>query len=255
MTDQSGVTLAAIMKQTVLTSSGFPATRWTLILAARSLDSRESRSALETLCAGYWYPIYAYVRRRGHDPDRTHDLTQEFFLRLLENPTFSAADPQKGRFRAFLLSSVKFFLSNEYRSTQAQKRGGGLQILPFEIVSGEASYSREPSHDETPETIYDRRWAHALLDRVLNRLRDEFAANGRVEHFDQLKGCLLDRSDTPYAELALQMKTTEGALKVAISRLRKRYRDLLRAEIGDTVNDPAEIDGEFRYLVAALGRA
>ncbi len=255
MTEQTGVTLSTIMTQTVLTASGFPATRWTLILAAGSLDSGESRSALETLCAAYWYPIYAYVRRRGNDPERARDLTQEFFLRLLENPTFSVADPEKGRFRAFLLSSVKFFLSNEYRSAQAQKRGGGMQVLPFEIISGEESYSREPFHDETPETIFDRRWARALLDRVVNRLRDEFAAHGKVEHFEKLKGCLLDRSDVPYAELALQMQTTEGALKVAISRLRKRYRDLLRAEIGETVNDPSDIDGEFRYLAAALSRA
>jgi RNA polymerase sigma-70 factor (ECF subfamily) len=254
MARSTNATLAETMTQTVIPAGAFPNTRWTLIVAAGSSDSQESRSALQTLCSGYWYPIYVYLRRRGNDAERAQDLTQGFFLRLLERPNFSVADPDKGRFRAFLLSSLKFFLSNELRDARTQKRGSGIRELPFEIGSGEEMYVREPFHDETPERIFDRRWAHALLDRVVNRLRDEFVAHGKSEHFEKLKGCLLDKSELPYAELAPQLNTTEAALKAAISRLRKRYRELLRAEIAETVSDPADIDGEFRYLAAALSK-
>lgn len=254
MSETINTNLTKAINQTGAGTARFPATRWTLIVVAGSVDSPESRSALEILCAGYWYPLYAYLRRRGHAPERAQDLTQEFFLWLLQQPVLAVADPEKGRFRAFLLASLKFFIANEHRAAQTKKRGGGLTILPFEIGSGEDLYVCEPFHDETPERIFDRRWARALLDRAVTRLRDEFLAHGKAEHFEKLKGCLLDRSDVPYAEMAVQLNTTEGALKAAISRLRKRYRDLLRAEIGETVSDPADIDGEFRYLAAALSK-
>ena len=162
------------------------------------------------------------------------------------------ADPNKRHFRSFLLSSLKFFLSDEADRNRAQKRGGGVAPLPFEIADGEEAYRREPSHEETPERICDRRWARAVLDRVVNRLRDEFVRHGRLEHFNKLKVFLLGQTDVPYAELAKQLETSEGALKVGIHRLRKRYRDLLRAEIAETVADPSEVDGELRYVAAAL---
>ncbi len=235
-------------------SGKFPSTRWTLLLAAGSQDQQQSRDALETLCATYWYPVYVYIRSQGHSREESQDFTQDFFTGILSRQYFDLANPERGRFRSFLLSSVKFFLADQARASRAQKRGGGTDPLPFEIVVDEESYLREASHNETPSRIFDRRWAQALLDRVISRLRDDFSSHGRLEHFDRLKIFLLGQSDIPYAELATQLSTTEGALKVSISRLRKRYRDLIRAEIADTVADPSEVESELRYLFDALSR-
>lgn len=232
----------------------FPTTRWTLVAAAGDPDRPDSRRALSALCEAYWYPLYAYARRRGDSPEQAQDHTQEFFARFLENDYFDRADPERGRFRSFLLASFKFYLCDDAGRARAQKRGGGLAPLPFEVSKGEELYVREPFHDETPERIYERRWARTLLDRVVARLRDEFVRHGRLEYFNKLKSCLHGDSDVPYAELARQLETTESALKVGIHRLRKRYRDLLRSEIADIVADPAEIDAELRYLIASLGK-
>ena len=229
-------------------SSQFPTTRWTLVVAAGDPQRKEARSALVSLCEGYWYPLYAYVRRRGYPADQAQDLTQEFFIRVLEGRYLDRADPEKGRFRAFILTSLKFFLADEADRGRAQKRGGGT-VLPLEISSGEERYEREPAHDETPERIFERRWALSVLDRVVEKLRNEFVHHGRPEHFERLKVFLLGQSDAPYAALAREMNTSEGALKVAIHRLRKRYRELFRQEIADTVADPAEVDSELRFLL------
>jgi len=231
--------------------SQFPTTRWTLVLAAGDPQRKEAQSALVSLCESYWYPLYAYLRRRGYAADRAQDLTQEFFVRLLEGRYLDRADPEKGRFRSFLLTSLKFFVADEEDRDRAQKRGGGA-IVPLEFSSGEERYQREPAHGETPERIFERRWALSVIDRVVEKLRDEFAQHGRPEHFERLKVFLLGSSDTPYAALAREMNTSEGALKVAIHRLRKRYRELFRQEISDTVADPAEVEPELRYLVAVL---
>jgi RNA polymerase sigma-70 factor (ECF subfamily) len=212
----------------------------------------ESRRALESLCEAYWYPLYAYARRCGDTPDQAQDHTQEFFTRFLEHDYFDRADPEKGRFRAFLLSSFKFYLCDDIGRARAQKHGGGVAVLRFEVSKGEERYLREPVHNETPERLYERRWARMLLDRVIERLRDEFIAHGRPEHFNKLKICLQGDSDVPYSELAHQLETTQSALKVGIHRLRKRYRDLIRSEIADIVADPADIDAELRYLITAL---
>ena len=161
--------------------------------------------------------------------------------------------PEKGRFRSFILTSLKFFVADEEDRQHAQKRGGGV-IVPLEFSSGEERYQREPGHDETPERIFERRWALAMLERVTGRLRDEFVQHGRPEHFERLKVFLLGQSDAPYAALAREMNKSEGALKVAIHRLRKRYRELFRQEIADTVADPAEVESELRYLAAVLAR-
>jgi len=232
-------------------SSRFPTTRWTLVVAAANPGQKEARSALASLCENYWYPLYAYLRRRGYSPDQAQDLTQEFFIRVLEGRYLYRADPQKGRFRAFILTSLKFFVADEEDRERAQKRGGGL-VVPLEFASGEERYQREPAHDETPERIFERRWALSVLDRVVEKLRGEFVQHGRPEHFERLKVFLLGPSEAPYAALAREMSTSEGAVKVAIHRLRKRYRDLFRKEIADTVADPGEVDSELRYLAAVL---
>ena len=231
--------------------SQFPTTRWTLVVAAGDPRRKEARSALVSLCENYWYPLYAYLRRRGYAADPAQDLTQEFFTRVLEGRYLDRANPEKGRFRSFLLTSLKFFVADEDDRHRALKRGGG-QLLPFEFSPGEERYQREPGHDETPERIFERRWALSVLDRVMEKLRDEFVQHGRLEHFERLKIFLLGQSDAPYAALACEMNTSEGALKVAIHRLRKRYRELFRQEIADTVADPAEVESELRFLAAAL---
>lgn len=230
----------------------FPNTRWTLIANAGSCDVAVSRRALASLCEIYWYPLYAYARRRGISPELAQDHAQEFFSRFLEHNYFDRADPDRGRFRSFLLSAFKYYLSNEADRSRAQKRGGGLADLPFEISKGEEMYTREPYHDETPERIYECRWARALLDRVLSRLRDEFKRSGNSAQFDRLRGCLDGEVNVPYAELASQFQTTESALKVGIHGMRKRYGHLLRSKVADVVSDPADVDAELRYLIAAM---
>ena len=231
--------------------SQFPATRWSLVVAAGDPHRKEARSALVSLCESYWYPLYAYLRRRGYSSDQAQDLTQEFFVRMIEGRYLDRAEPEKGRFRAFLLTSLKFFVADEDDRRRARKRGGGM-VVPLEFSSGEERYQREPAHDETPERIYERRWALSVLDRVVEKLRNEFVQHGRPDHFERLKVFLLGQSDAPYAALAQELNTSEGALKVAIHRLRKRYRELFRQEIADTVADPAAVESELRHLAAAL---
>ena len=237
---------------TLTGSSQFPTTRWTLVVAAGDPHRKEARSALVSLCENYWYPLYAYLRKRGYSADEAQDLTQEFFVRVLEGRYLDRAAPEKGRFRSFILTSLKFFVADEQDRHRARKRGGGAVLVPLAFSSGEERYQREPAHDETPERVFERRWALSLLDRVVERLRAEFVTHGRVEHFEMLKAFLLGASEAPYAELARGMNTSEGALKVAIHRLRKRYRELFRQEIADTVADPAEVESELRFLAAVL---
>jgi RNA polymerase sigma factor (sigma-70 family) len=236
---------------TLLGPSQFPTTRWSLVVAAGDPHRKDARSALVSLCENYWYPLYAYLRRRGYPTDQAQDLTQEFFVRLLEGRYLDRADQEKGRFRSFILTSLKFFVADEEDRHRARKRGGGV-LVPLEFSSGEKRYQREPAHDETPERIFERRWALSVLDRVVEKLRDEFVQHGRPEHFERLKVFLLGQSDASYAALAREMNTSEGALKVAIHRLRKRYRELFRQEIADTVADPAEVESELRYLADVL---
>jgi RNA polymerase sigma-70 factor (ECF subfamily) len=233
--------------------SEFPTTRWTLVVAAGHPGRKEAGAALASLCENYWYPLYAYLRRRGYSPDQAQDLTQEFFVRVLEGRYLDRADPEKGRFRSFILTSLKFFVADEADRDRAQKRGGGA-LVPLEFSSGEERYQREPAHDETPERIFERRWALSVIDRVVENLRQEFLQHGRPEHFERLKTFLLGQSDAPYAALASEMNTSEGALKVAIHRLRKRYRELFRQEIADTLADPAEVESELRFLAAVLSQ-
>ena len=231
----------------------FPTTRWSLVVAAGDPKRKEARCALVSLCENYWYPLYAYLRRSGYSADAAQDLTQEFFVRVLEGRYLDRADPEKGRFRAFLLTSLKFFAADQEDYQRTRKRGGGA-VVSLEFLSGEERYQREPAHDETPQRIFEQGWALSMLDRVVERLRSEFVQHGRPEHFDRLKVCLLGASDAPYVALAREMNTSEGALKVAIHRLRKRYRELFRQEIADTVADPADVESELRFLAAVLTR-
>jgi DNA-directed RNA polymerase specialized sigma24 family protein len=241
---------ATLYDQTGGSGSDFPKTRWTLVLAAGKASDPESRQALATLCEGYWYPVYAYIRRKSRDADAAKDLTQGFFTELLSGALLERADPEKGRFRAFVLTAVKFFLADERDRSIAQKRGG--ESLPFSLEDAEGRYIKEPFHNETAERIFERRWARAVLERVVNILRDDFIRHGRLDHFNHLKGYLMGQADVPYAQLAKRLDISESALKSGIHRFRKRYRDLLRAEVGSTVTDPAEIDSELRFLLTAL---
>ena len=231
----------------------FATTRWSLVLSAGRDGRPESRKALAALCEAYWYPLYYYVRRRGHRAEEARDLTQEFFATLLEKESLRVADPARGRFRSFLVGSLSHFLANEWRRRTARKRGGGHGPLPFDLGSAEDRYSREPAHDLTPEKAFERRWAILLLDGALARLRDEYAAAGKAALFERLAPYLASRRAAAYGEVALALGLSEGAVKVAVHRLRRRCRDLLRAEVAQTVDDPAEVDEELRHLMSAVG--
>lgn len=231
----------------------FATTRWSVVMAAGAPTSSRSEEALAQLCQAYWYPLYAYVRRQGHSAHDAQDLTQEFFARLLEKNYLAAVNRDKGRFRSFLLAALKHFLANEWDKARALKRGGGQEIIHLDAHDAETRYSLEPKELLSADKIYERRWAMLLLDRVLNRLREEQVAAGKGEQFDLLKTCLLgERSSVPYLELAGQLRMTEGNVKVTVHRLRQRYRELLRAEIAETVASPADVDEELRQLFAAL---
>lgn len=229
----------------------FPKTSWTLVVAAGDPNHADCRTALVRLCETYWYPVYAYVRRRGYPEADAQDLTQDFFVRILEGRYLNRADQNRGRFRSFLLHSCKFFLADQADRARAQRRGGGA-ILPFEISSGEERYRFEPLDSQTPEDIFERRWALMLLDRAVSRLEDEFTQHGSRRDFEKLKVFLLGQAEVPYADFAREMGASEGRLKVAIHRLRKRYRVLFLKEITDTVADPAEVDSEIQFLFSVL---
>jgi len=234
-------------------SSRFATTHWSLVLAAGRGASAEAQEALAALCRTYWYPLYAYVRRQGHQPEDAQDLTQAFFARLLEKHYLQAADPERGRFRSFLLTAFKRFLSKERDRERAQRRGGGRKLLPLDFEAGERRYGLEPANEATAEKVYEQRWALTLLDRVLARLRDEFGQAGKQKEFDCLKVYLTGEAGTPsHQEVAARLAMTEGAVKVAVHRLRRRYRDLVRDEIAQTVAGPEDVDEELRHLLAAL---
>ena len=233
----------------------FVTTHWSVVLAAGRTDTTQAQFALTRLCQSYWYPLYAYVRRRGHSPQDAEDLTQEFFARFLAQNWVERADREKGRFRTFLLSAMSYFLSNEWDKARAQKRGGGAPLLPLEFDQAETRFSHEPVDNVTPEQHFERRWVMALLEQVLNSLRGEYEQDGRGQIFVQLNPCLVgDRTSQPYAALAAKLGMSEGAVKSTVHRLRHRYRELLREEIAHTVAGPGEVEEELRYLFAVLAR-
>jgi RNA polymerase sigma-70 factor (ECF subfamily) len=231
----------------------FPTTCWSRVAAAGGRAAPGAREALAGLCAAYWYPIYAFIRRRGNDPDRALDLTQDYFARLLERGTVAAADPARGRFRSFLLADCTRFLADRREHDGAAKRGGGVAPLSIDARDAEGRYTREPAHGRTPERLFERSWALALLDAVLARLRAEYEGSGRGAAFEILKVTLTEApGSVPHAELARRLGSTAGAAQVAVHRLRRRYRDLVREAIAATVADEADVEGEIRDLFAAL---
>jgi RNA polymerase sigma-70 factor (ECF subfamily) len=221
-----------------------------VVLAAGGATPAAS-DALAVLCRAYWYPLYAFVRRQGHSPDDAQDLTQEFFARLLARGDLASVAPERGRFRAWLLAVMKHFLAKEWVRANRLKRGGGVAAVPLDGVAGEERYTHEPADSVTPEKLYDRRWAMDLLDRGLIRLEAEQAAAGKVEQFAALKFCLAGEK-VALREVADRLGSSEGAIKVAVHRLRERYRQLIREEIASTVDREEEIETELQELLAAL---
>jgi RNA polymerase sigma factor (sigma-70 family) len=230
----------------------FNTTHWSEVLLAGKEPSTASREALERLCRVYWHPLYAFVRRRGHDAHEAQDLTQSFFARLLEKHYLRAVDPGKGKFRSFLLAALEHFLANEWRNAHTQKRGGRVSFISLDDDSAEKQYLQVAGPGLSPEQVFEQQWATALLEQVLGRLQAEYAAAGKAAMFDELKIFLTgEKRASSYAELALKLHSTEAALKMAVSRMRRRYGELLRAEIANTVSRPEEIEQELRALLVA----
>jgi RNA polymerase sigma factor (sigma-70 family) len=231
----------------------FATTHWSLVLSAGDAATPEARAALGALCEVYWYPVYAYVRRRGYSVEDARDLTQAFFARLLEKTDLRGADPARGRFRSFLLSAVRHFLSNQRDWQSALKRGGGQPMLPLDFASGEERYIREPSDQLDPERIFERRWAMEVLESALKRLEADYARTGDNHHFEMLKACLTDTPDVSYRTIGASLGMSEGAVGVAVHRLRRRFGVALRQEVAQVVSEPL-VDDELRYLLGALQR-
>jgi len=230
----------------------FATTHWSLVAAGGADSSPRAMAALEDLCATYWYPLYAYIRRRGYPVEEAKDLTQEFFARLIEKKWIAEADRKKGRFRTFLLTVLDHFLANEWRRSHAAKRGGGNKIISLDDTA-EARYAKEPVCKSTPETMYDRRWAMSLFDRALSRLREEYLGANKARHYDQLKRFLsTEARDGEYELIGRELELTPGGVAAAVHRLRQHYRQLVREEVAQTVEAPDDVDDELRALLAAM---
>jgi RNA polymerase sigma factor (sigma-70 family) len=235
-------------------AANFTTTHWSVVLASAQGDSPQAASALEQLCRTYWYPLYAFVRRRGHSPHDAEDLLQTFFARFLEKHFLDDVDRSKGRFRSFLLAALRHFLADAWDKATADKRGGGVQIFSLDSQAAESRYWEEPASDLTPEKLYEQRWACILLERVMQRLEQDSAEAGKAHFFEALKPFLVGESrSVSYAELAARLGVSEAALKMKVQRLRHRYQRLLREEIAHTVASAEEVEDEIRYLFRVLG--
>jgi RNA polymerase sigma factor (sigma-70 family) len=232
----------------------FATTHWSLVGAARPDEASQTRAreALEELCRAYWYPLYAFVRSRGYSAVDAQDLTQAFFARFIETDGFASADRQRGRFRSYLLGAVKHFLANEWHRDQTQKRGGRVQFIEFDALDLEARYAGASEQSDNPERLFDREWALQTVAGTLKTLRNEMTKAGKSEQFDALKGTLTGQEELPRDQIAARLNMSEGAVKVAVHRLRQRYRNLLRAAIAETVSDEADLEDEMRYLIEVL---
>ena len=232
----------------------FATTHWSVVLAAADEERPMAAEALETLCRTYWYPLYAFVRRRGYSPQDTEDLLQGFFARFLEKHYLGDVEQAKGRFRSFLLAALKHYLANEWDKAKAVRRGGRAEFVSLEAEAAESRYYEEPVSELTPEKLYEQRWADELLDRVMERIQHEFGASGQSPLFEALKGFLLGESQgVSYADVAAQQGLSEGALKKRVQRLRQRYQRLLREEIAHTVARSEDVEDEIRYLFSVVG--
>jgi RNA polymerase sigma factor (sigma-70 family) len=237
-----------------LGQSDFRTTHWSLVLAAGRPGEPKAVEALAKLCQCYWYPLYAYVRRRGYRIEDAQDLTQDFFARLLEKNSLEVASRERGRFRTFLLAGLANFLNNHWDRTRAAKRGGGYELVSWDAQTAEERYQQEPSHDETPEKIFERRWALTVLESALHTLREEYRAAGKGPLFEALHFYLSgDRSAEGYAGVAATLGLSEGAIKVAVHRLRQRFGDSLRLTIGQTLGRVEDIEEERAHLLSMLG--
>jgi len=242
-------------KPSVAGRGRFMTTHWSVVQAAGTPGNSQCRQALETLCCTYWFPVYAYLRRCGHQQDAAEDYTQGFFARMLEKDGLRLADPERGRFRSFLLTALKYFVANEEDKKRTLKRGGGHTILSLDLAEAEGRYAVQPAQTASPDRVFERTWALTVLDRAMTRLQDELLRRHKGELFDHLKGYMAVDSDTvPYQAVAQELGMTENATKVAVHRLRRRYRVLLRDEIAQTVSDETQIDEEIGKLFAALAR-
>ena len=229
----------------------FATTHWSLVLRAGQLDGPGAAEALEKLCHAYWYPLYAFARREGCDPEEAQDLTQEFFSRLLAKNYLQMADPNRGRFRSFLLASFKHMMSNERRNAARLKRGGNAQMFSLDEHEAEQRYALEPADTATPDRIFERRWAETALGRVLDRLEAEYT--GRAMRFSDLKTFLVEAKGTAaFAQVAARLGVTESALKSVVHRMRRRYADLFRDEVAQTVADPKDTEDEIRHMLTVL---
>ena len=241
------------MNSTTPSGDFFVTTRWTIVLQAGRKSSLQSDHALGELCQTYWYPLYAFVRRKGKTKEDAEDLVQAFFEKFLEKNYLEGLSAERGKFRAFLLASLQHFLANEWDKAQRQKRGGGVTHLSLDWQSADERFHLDPPDPSSPNKTYDREWALALLERVIARLRDECATDGKQKLFEQAKGYLMvGELAIPYAEAAAALGLDEGTVRVVVHRLRKRYRELLRNEIAQTLDDPAQVAEELRSLQAAL---
>jgi RNA polymerase sigma-70 factor (ECF subfamily) len=233
----------------------FATTRWTVVAHAKDQDTPEARQALADLCQAYWYPLYAFLRRRGHSPHEAEDLTQGFFTDLLARDSLKGVDPTKGKFRSFLLAALQNFLANRRDWDRRIKRGGKIPHLSLDFRDAERCYGREPAHEATPERLFDRRWALTLLEHVLERLEREVNRESKGPLFERLKPSLMGESDAAsYAQIGAELGMTEGAVRVAAHRLRKRYRALLHEEIARTLADPGDFAQEIKDLFQALSQ-
>jgi DNA-directed RNA polymerase specialized sigma24 family protein len=236
--------------------SRFATTQWSLVRAAGERGSAEAEEALAHLCSLYWYPVFAFVRRQGHAPNEAQDLTQGFFIRLIEKGDLGSADRNRGRFRSFLLTACQHFLSNERDRTLARKRGGGRVPVSIDVAAAEGRYERALAHSETPERLYERQWCLTLLAGVLDDLREEYVAAGRERVFDRLQPFLTaDEGAGTQADAARDLGMTAAAVKVAVHRLRRRYREGLRRSVADTVESTQDIEDEIRSLIRTLARS
>jgi len=238
---------------TATSAARFAATHWSAVVRAGSLDTANAPGALEELCQVYWFPLYAFARRRGCSPADAEDLTQAFFARLLEHNFVARADPAKGRFRTFLLTLFKRFLVNEWTREHAQKRGGLQPVVSIDSQVAESRFGADPAHAGQPDTLFERQWAMTLLDEAMKRLEDEYRGSGRSRLFEHLEGCLMrEPGALPYADIANRLNLSEAAVKMAMQRLRARYQAILREEIGKTVASPEEVEPELRDLFNAF---
>jgi RNA polymerase sigma factor (sigma-70 family) len=235
-------------------AGGFMTTHWSAVMRAGELDSTAAQEALGELCQTYWYPLYGFIRRQGRTPHEAEDLTQAFFARLLEKNYVADARREKGKFRTFLLTALKRFLANEWDRQHAQKRGGFQTTIAINQVLGESRLNEELAHDLQPDVLFERQWAMTLLDRVMAQLQEEYVRTGRTKLFEHLQGCLIkEETAQPYSKIAGDLSLTEAAVKTAVHRLRARYREILRTEIGKTVSTPDEVEAELRHLFSTFG--